>query len=285
VPKQRDASLPKPDWTKLPAEFAYLIPAAERYGPLGMPGSGVRRRLKRHEVEELRSVAEQIGWHNHFNPLDSWCIENGIAGNTAEVDLVDGVLTLLAHLDFDVSDYGPKEEPQWTLRMWNTLHYRILSRLVEHTREILPNGEAFELVLRALDRVPPEELAHTAFLLMHPFRTSRALDWIEARIPEVVSRWDWPDLAAVSDISWPRVEAWLGRGRPLSLLALDTLINLDGESESPIVKRADPKLLDPVPFDVAARVLRDYAKKDPVPRVERAVESILKRWSLIVGHS
>src|SRR5262249_43693737 len=107
------------------------------------------------------------------------------------------------------------------------------------------------------------------------------LDWIELHAGETVSPWYWGWLAAISEFSWRRVGSWLAYGRPLSLIALDPLSNMDRESESPVVQEADPKLADPVPVHMAAVALRNYASKDRAPRVERSVESILKRWAII----
>lgn len=199
------------------------------------------------------------------------------------MELVEGFLVLLEHLGFDVSDYGPKREPEWTLHLWDTLHYRVLSyeHMIDHLREVLPDTQAFKVVVRCLSRVPRKDLPEIAFWMLNPFHTSLTLDWIESHIDEVVSPWHWSWLSTLSGFSWSRAESWLNCGRPLSLVALDALANMDGASESPIVQRANPKLVNPVPFDQAARVLSDYLAKDRVPRVERVVESILKRWSLI----
>lgn len=281
------------DWTKLPAEFTYLKGAVVRYGQLMALGQPLCRRLKSSEREELREIALKIGWHNHDLPLQSWVVEHSIAGDTHEVELVEGLLVLLEHLGFDVSDYGPKQEPQWTLHLWDTLHYRALQAQVEALREILPDVQAFEVAIKALDRVPPEDRGEIAFWFLHPFQTSRTLDWIEshppmfmADEPEVFSPWSyWGYLTAVSEFSWSRAEFWLDRGRPLSLIALDALANMDGTSESPIVQEANPKLLDPVSLDLAAPILTDYATRDGVPRVEDTVALIQTRWLSIIDRA
>jgi hypothetical protein len=274
---------PNPDWSRLPAEFTYLADAARRYGAVVTPDGRLTRRLTRKEREELGEIAKKIGWHNHELPLESWVIANISSDPDGLVHLVNGLGVILVQLGYDVSDFGPKEEPQWTLQMWGSLHHRVLwPTLLEHTREIFTDEQTLDIIFSTLERVPKADLAWTALLLLHAFGTPRALDWIERSALEDVGP-DWGYLAAVSGFGWPRAERWLRRGRPLSLIALDALRNMEGKSESPIVEEANPKLCEPPPFDRAAQVLRAYAARDPVPRVERAVESVLKRWLIIIG--
>lgn len=280
----------RPDWTKLPAEFAYLTGAAERYGHLMALGRPLHRRLKASEREKLREVALQIGWHNHDLPIQSWLIQHSIAGDMQEVELIEGLLVLLEHLGLDVSDYGPKQEPQWTLHLWETLDPSVLGLHVEELREVLPDEQAFEVAVRAVDRIPPENLhllGYNPYWILRQFRSSRTLDWIESHASAIEEdeheafspMWYWGALAAISEFSWPRAKSWLDRGRPLSLVALAALLNMSGESGSPFVQEANPKLLDPQPFDSAIRILNDYAIKDNSPLIKRVVDSILDKWS------
>lgn len=211
-------------------------------------------------------------------------------GDSDEVELVEGLWILLEHLGFDVSGYGPKQEPQWTLHLWETLHYQALKFRVGELRDVISDSQAFDVAVAVLGRVPPKDLGDVAFWMLNPFRTSRALDWIESHAsaievddPERFPLRYWGDLAAVSEFSWPRAESWLGRGRPLSVVALLALSDLDGTSNSPIVQEADPKLLDTIPFGPAAKLLRDYAAKDRMPWVERVVERILRQWWEVIG--
>lgn len=281
-----------PDWTKLTAEFDYLAAAAERYGDLMALCQPLRRRLKRSEVEELRELAPKIGWRNHDLPLQSWLVQHSIARHHDEVELVEGLLNLLEYLGLDVSDYGPKQEPQWTLHLWDTLHYNVLKLHVDGLRDVVSDPQAFDVAVATLRRVPSEDLGEVAFWMLHPFQTSRALDWIEshaaaidANDPEAVSLDYWSHLAAVSGFSWPRGESWLSRGRPLGRLALKAMLELGGFSESPVVQEAVPRLLAPAPFDLAAKLLGDYANQDRDPWVGDAVGRILERWADIIDPS
>lgn len=281
-----------PDWTKLTAEFDYLAGAAERYGELMALCRPLRRRLKRSEVEELRELAPKIGWRNHDLPLQSWLIQHSIAGHHDEVELVEGLLNLLEHLGLDISDYGPKQEPQWTLHLWDTLHYNVLKGRADELRDVVSDPQAFDVAVATLRRVPSEDLSDVAFWMLHPFQTSRALDWIESHASaidaddlEAFSLRDWGHLAALSEFSWPRAQSWLDLCRPLSLVALIALTDMGEASRSPIVREAAPRLLDPARFDVAAKLLGDYASQDRDPWVRDAVGRILERWADIIDPS
>jgi hypothetical protein len=283
------------DWSKLPPEFAYIAEAAEEYGPLWTGWPRPRRRVTASERKVLRELAAKIAWSNHELPLRSWLIEHLIARDAWGVELIEGLLGLLEHLGFDVSDSGPKQEPQWTLQLWETLHPLVLVDHVDRLREVVPDAQAYSIAISALDRDPPDGLALVGLCMLGPFRTSRSLDWIESHLNPVrlKSHGDQFDynlelgllgaLAAVSQFSWPRAETWLGRRRPLSLVALSALMTLDGTDPTPVVQAADPKLLDPAPRKVAARVLGDYTTKDRAAWVESSCKTILKRWSAIVG--
>lgn len=75
------------------------------------------------------------------------------------------------------------------------------------------------------------------------FRSPAVLDWIEINAPRANVTEDWGRLAALSDLSWSRVQTWLARGRPLSLIALDALAEcIPRPGQAPIVKLLEPKL-------------------------------------------
>jgi hypothetical protein len=269
-----------PDWSKLPGNFGYLVGPAERYGGIASWDGPLRRRVKRSEVDELSKLARKIGWNNHEVLLHSWMCANA---DTCAAELIEGLLNLMERFDLDVSDYGPKQEPQWTIELWDNVYYRVLYCILEQTREVLPDDEAISLVFKALERVPKDELAITAFMLLHPFRTCEVLDWTETHADEALPSCDWGFLAAVSEFSWSRATLWLRRGRPLSLIALDALVSMNGKSDSPIVRKARPRLLGAVPREEAKQVLLNYRSADPDPRVRTAVATILKSWRRITG--
>jgi hypothetical protein len=100
------------------------------------------------------------------------------------------------------------------------------------------------------------------------FETALNLDWIEenAHPPVDIS---WGSLAASSKIDWARIKKWLLSGRPLSLVALDTL-HLCASS----VRK--PPLLNPPNMSEFTKVLKDYLNKDNVPRVKSQVSDLFE---------
>jgi hypothetical protein len=267
------------DWEGFPPEFLYLKEPAERYGRFVDLNGTVRRKPNRRGIEELRDVAQTIGWHNHKFAIKSWLSQNSIGRH--DVRVVEGMLMLMSALGLDFSPSGPRSEPEWTLQQWDSAYVYLLPELLVYTRTVVGDAEALEIVLSRLERLPLGKFAELSFFLLNEFRSSRVLNWLEDHTPDVVAE-DWGYIAAISDFSWRRAEEWLARGRPLSLVALDALRNITGESESPVVREAAPKLPDPEPLKWVEHVLREYESRDPTPRVKRAVATILDAWPAIV---
>jgi hypothetical protein len=168
-------------------------------------------------------------------------------------------------------------------RRWDEAGREYLYRLAEASAQCLPPDDGFERVERALEQYQGKDLSDR-LLAMAPFRSPRAPDWIERRVADPITG-RWGDLAAVSGIDWPRVEAWLDRGRPLSLVALDALAACDSprQSQSMLLRQAAPKLLNPPPRDVAVTRLRQYAEGDKSPRVSSSVQYVIEKWGRICG--
>ena len=73
-------------------------------------------------------------------------------------------------------------------------------------------------------------------------RNPIVLEWIETNIREPVEA-SWGRLAALSQLSWPKVLKWLKSGYPLSLVALDAM-NACWNYGTAQLKRSRPKILD-----------------------------------------
>ena len=116
------------------------------------------------------------------------------------------------------------------------------------------------------------------------FRSDRTLHWIEEQLPdlEVPVTQDWGRLAAISQLSWQRVESWLSLGRPLSLVALDSLVACY-HYDTLNLKRIQPKLASTATESSMVAVLERYAADDDVPRVTRTVSRIKSDLAAIVG--
>jgi hypothetical protein len=172
---------------------------------------------------------------------------------------------------------------EWIRQRWQVYNPNILFSLAEATASCLPFDEGYARVVNALMDVPPQELADQSSALAW-FRSEKTLDWLENHTAHMVNNWGhvtatWGQLAALSQLSWSRVVAWLDKGRPLSLVALDALKDFYWYNTG-LLKRFKPKLLDPAPTGEMEAKLRDYERKDAVPRVERDVAQIIEEMKV-----
>jgi len=117
------------------------------------------------------------------------------------------------------------------------------------------------------------------------FRADRTLDWIEQQFPtlELPVTQDWGRLAAISRITWPRIESWLSHGRPLSLVALDAMVSCY-RYDTMILKRIQPKLATEVTESRMIEELDRYQDSDDAPRVSRTISSIKTNMATIIGN-
>jgi hypothetical protein len=137
----------------------------------------------------------------------------------------------------------------------------------EAAAHCLPQPEGLHKTMDALREHSGKELRERKGALSW-FRSPRVLDWIENYAPHLNVTEDWGQLAALSDLSWSRVEIWLSSGRPLSLIALDALTVLIPRSgQAPIVKRLEPKLKERPDRLTLTRALQACVAADTAPRV------------------
>jgi hypothetical protein len=143
----------------------------------------------------------------------------------------------------------------------------------------LDKKEAFELITSELieceDKYLTEFMAPLNFLKYEP-----VLDWIEQNANRTKNiTQDWGHLSASSNFTWQRAEKWLEMGRPLSLIALDATMfcTTRGErlNQSLWMRELNPKLTDNPKLDKIANGLKDYLKKDSVPRTKNVVNRII----------
>ncbi len=142
----------------------------------------------------------------------------------------------------------------------------------------LPAAEARRILMDALQQMDPRQRQENVHLLAH-LRSADTLDWLETNVTSPVTE-TWGRIAACSQLSWPRVCAWLSRGRPLSLVALDGLLEMRGPSpgRGEGMNRNPPRLLEAPALEEARWVLDDYLRRDNVPRVRNTVAAILAHW-------
>jgi len=157
----------------------------------------------------------------------------------------------------------------------------LLYSWAEAAAACLPLNDAWNLTTAAIAK--SENVREDAQSLGW-FRSDRTLDWIESQLPALglpVTQ-DWGRLAAISQMSWSRVESWLSLGRPLSLVALDSMASCY-HYDTLNLKRIQPKLAIDGTESNMAEALDRYAIADDVPRVSRTVTSIKSNLATIIG--
>lgn len=187
-------------------------------------------------------------------------------------------------LDVCAEAVGPPAT-KWVRERWAGPHARELLRpLAQASAACLPQEEGLFRVMDAVDQRRDAYFHQTAGVLAY-FRSSRVLDWIENELsdPKSVVADSWGRLAAASQLSWERVERWLNGGRPLSLVALDGMLDCI-PPEHPLRRRQiQPELLNPPLKELGFAALDRYASMDSVPRVLRAVARIKEHWDELVA--
>ena len=169
---------------------------------------------------------------------------------------------------------------EWIKSEWTNRQENQLQIFAEALTKCLDFEEAFEILTKELESGDDKFLSENVSALLY-FQNEKTLNWIEKvseRIKNISSNWG--QLAASSNFSWDRANKWLTIGRPLSLIALDSLIYCTtiGErlNQSLWLRELNPRLIDnPKPEIIACR-LRDYLNVDSVPRTKNAVEGIIE---------
>ncbi|MFL0438485.1 hypothetical protein [Bacillus pumilus] len=78
----------------------------------------------------------------------------------------------------------------------------------------------------------------------------------------------------MSHPTWDRRKTWLDKGRPFSLIALETMAHCAKGNRPVLVEQYSPKILHTDKSEVE-NTLNDYLQKDGVPRVKTNVSTIL----------
>lgn len=113
--------------------------------------------------------------------------------------------------------------------------------------------------------------------------STAALSWLEARIETPVVE-VWGTTAALLGIRWERLAAWMTRGRPHSLAALDALVAYahPGAGASLFHRAVQPVLVDPPSLTDLRDALAALVVSDDSPRVTKTVDEILARANEIL---
>jgi len=174
---------------------------------------------------------------------------------------------------------------EWIRESWKQYKGEHIIELSRAASLCLPFDEGYNFVKNALEDFSESELPHVAFSCLYNFRTPLNLEWIEYKV-RVPVKDSWGRLAAASNPSWGKLNEWILKGRPYSLVAIDTLINLIPHAGEIVLNNLNPKpiLINPIEIAVMSQVLREYGEKDKVPRVTQRIEKILKNWEAILGY-
>ena len=169
---------------------------------------------------------------------------------------------------------------EWIKSEWTNRQENELQIFAEPLAKCLDFEEAFEILTKELESGDDKFLSENVSALLY-LQNDKTLDWIEKvgeRIKNISSNWG--QLFASSNFSWDRANKWLTIGRPLSLIALDSLIYCTtiGErlNQSLWLRELNPRLIDNPRPEIVANRLRDYLTVDGVPRTKNAVEVIIE---------
>lgn len=175
----------------------------------------------------------------------------------------------------------------WIRKEWE---YHNLDNLVNYSEclaKCLPLSEGFYYYTDVLDKIDNPNVFSEKLKGMIYFQSDLSLDWIEKninRVKNISSSWGY--LAVASIFDWDRAKKWLDSGRPLSLVALDTLVNCSVTPEtmnSTIWLKDNPqRLLNPDSIDKMNDVLNNYLAKDNVTRVRNSIIKIQENWDKIL---
>ncbi|GAB3577719.1 hypothetical protein GCM10027345_15910 [Hymenobacter daeguensis] len=149
-----------------------------------------------------------------------------------------------------------------------------------------PNQEAESFVLGALNKLDEKALAQQITCLCY-FNGNGPLDWMETHCRNItVVSSNYGFASAALGITWDRAKRWLMARRPLSLIALDALVNCGATAETanaPLWLREHPPHLH-MPDTIAAMddMLTQYLALDSVPRTKNAVRFIKEHWPQIL---
>ncbi len=162
---------------------------------------------------------------------------------------------------------------EWVRELWADYNGKFLYPLSWATASSLPAEEGLNTIFKELKWISEKELPIAAFTCLYRFRSSHILDWMESTCTTFNDHWG--RLAAVCFPTWERMKSWLNKGRPLSLIALDTMENCVKGYGDIYVEQFSPKILGTDKNEVE-QIVNHYYQKDSVPRVKMKVARILE---------
>lgn len=168
---------------------------------------------------------------------------------------------------------GSKAE-EWVRSRWASgSRPPLLHSFMRAAAACMPHNEAIPMALAAVEQSGMSDLSVPALSLAH-FRSPKVIDWIDGMATSPISN-RWGLLAARSGLSWATATKWLDKGRPMSLVAMDAMGVIMRPEHGERPSMFDMTMDDAPPNDMILARLREYALRDPVPRVTQMIDRIV----------
>lgn len=254
---QPEVDVEEPDGLPIP-KFASVCSTPETL----LDWSITRWRLRDAEIEAWSRVL----------PEQKLRVLSGRFSDTSNAGIRSLILEILG-------ETGDQSCAEFVRYAWTAYPHTIaLGPLVHGSAACLSFEEGFLKATSALAWLESSKRRDSMYCLGY-FGSSAGLDWIEQNFFDPATE-SWGYLAAMCRPSWSRLTEWLRRGRPLSLIAVDTLGAIT-QLPTLLLKQRGVQLEGAPPADRLESVLRDYERRDPVPRVQRKISGLLKNCERI----
>ncbi|MFU8690777.1 hypothetical protein ACNA6I_13175 [Rossellomorea sp. FS2] len=239
---------------------------------------------KKDKAPTLRNVQDNLESLLDFS-ITRWFLEDDVINALKKHDIqktlssvksrfyVTGNYEVKSRMLEIVADVLGASASGWVRELWENYDEDLLYPISWATASSLPSEEGLSNIFGKLKLVDEKELPIAAFTCLHRFRSSNVLDWIESTSTSFNDNWG--RLAAVCFPTWERMKTWLNKGRPLSLIALDTMANCVKGYGDMNVEQFSPKILCTDNYEVEP-IINDYYQKDGVPRVNMKVARIVE---------
>lgn len=167
----------------------------------------------------------------------------------------------------------------WVRELWRQQYDEyLLTFLSDAAASSLPMEEGLRLVYEKLATIREKELPSYAVICLSPFRSPDVLSWIEDHCQTFHDNWG--RLAAVSHPTWAVMRSWIYQGKPISLVALDTMANCTDNEGDPLLESYNQTILQTKHSEIKS-VLEDYLQENPSPRVKNKTKFILENIDYI----
>jgi hypothetical protein len=239
---------------------------------------------KKEKAPTLRAVRNDLESLLDFS-ITRWFLENDIIDALKKHDTQETLISVKSRFygtENDevksrmleiVADVLGASASVWVRELWENYDEKFLYPISWATASSLPAEEGLSNIFDKLKLESEKELPIAAFTCLYRFRSNNILDWIESTCS--IFNDNWGRLAAVCFPTWERMKSWINKGRPLSLIALDTMANCVKGYGDIYVEQFSPKILGTDDNEVE-QILNDYYQKDGVPRVKMKVAKILE---------